>query len=113
MKLWCLILVWLIVSASAVRGEDDFDLLTEDEMIAFYREEAQKDAHEMVEKYKKLDKPLYENAFVDYQRDLRIIAVTGTAPDNEELYDDLEKMNSEDVFEYVPSEKFNYLKNSL
>ena len=88
------------VSAAAGESFDDMD-----EMEAYYLAEAKKDAEKMVRDFQGLDKPKYQQAYDDYLKDLKTIARTGTAPDNLELYKDLEAMNSNDPFVYPKKKK--------
>lgn len=93
---------WCLAAFPAVAGKS-FDNM--DEMEAYYLAEAKKDAEKMIQDFQGLDKPKYQKAYDDYLKDLKIIARTGTAPDNLELYKDLEAMNSNDPFVYPKKKK--------
>lgn len=47
-----------------------------------------------------MEKPKFQRAYDDYLNDLKIIAETGRAQDNRELFNDLLEMNSEEEFVY-------------
>ena len=87
----------------SVLAAESFDSL--DEMEAYYLTEAKKDAEKMVQDFQMLDKPKYQKAYDEYLEDLKIIARTGVAPDNQELYKDLEAMSSNDPVVYPKKKK--------
>lgn len=57
-------------------------------------------AERLKEQFDQMEKPAFQKAYDDYQEDLKTIAQTGRAPDNEALYDDLRQMNSDEEFVY-------------
>ena len=63
------------------------------------------DAEAMARKFEETVKPRYQRAYDNYLADLEIIKVTGRANDDENLYDDLRKMNSNEFFVYSQSER--------
>ena len=70
--------------------------------LAFSRPAA---AEAMARKFEEAVKPRYQRAYDNYLADLEIIKVTGRANDDENLYDDLRKMNSNEFFVYSQSER--------
>lgn len=77
----------------------------DEELLRYYTEEGRREAEDMVRKFQETKKPRYQNAYDDYLQDLRVIADTGKAPDNENLYDDLRMMNNDDIFVFSDSEE--------
>lgn len=57
----------------------------------------------LLTRFDSMEKPKFQKAYDDYLNDLKIIAETGRAADNEELYKDLLEMNSEEEFLYFYS----------
>lgn len=100
-KILCLGLCFFF--CGSVQAAESFDSL--DEMEAYYLAEAKKDAEKMVQDFQTLDKPKYQKAYDEYLKDLKIIARTGVAPDNQELYKDLEAMDSNDPVVYPKKKK--------
>lgn len=86
------------IFAQEVKEDDIYNLKK-------YVEDAQKDAKNMITEFERLDKPKYKKAFDEYQEDLKTIAITGRAPDNYELYKDLESMNSNELKIFAKSKK--------
>lgn len=70
-----------------------------------YHEAGVADAEAMARKFEETVKPRYQRAYDNYLADLEIIKVTGRANDDENLYDDLRKMNSNEFFVYSQSER--------
>ena len=54
----------------------------------------------LLAKFDAMEKPKFQQAYDDYLKDLEIIAETGRAADNPELYKDLLEMNSEEEVVY-------------
>ncbi len=54
----------------------------------------------LLAKFDAMEKPKFQQAYDDYLKDLEIIAETGRAADNQELYKDLLEMNSEEEVVY-------------
>ncbi len=54
----------------------------------------------MLTRFDSMEKPKFQRAYDDYLNDLKIIAETGRAQDNQELFQDLLEMNSEEEFTY-------------
>lgn len=54
----------------------------------------------MLTRFDSMEKPKFQRAYDDYLNDLKIIAETGRAQDNRELFNDLLEMNSEEEFVY-------------
>ena len=61
-------------------------------------------AAEMLTRFDSMEKPKFQRAYDDYLNDLKIIAETGRAQDNRELFNDLLEMNSEEEFVYSQTE---------
>ena len=59
----------------------------------------------MARKLEETVQPRYQRAYDNYLADLEIIKVTSRANDDENLYDDLRKMNSNEFFVYSQSER--------
>ena len=78
---------------------------SEEDVSRRYHEAGVADAKEMSRKFEESVKPRYQRAYDNYLADLEIIRVTGRANDDENLYDDLRKMNSNDFFVYSQSER--------
>lgn len=74
---------------------------SEEDIILKYRMAGIKDAKTVEEAFVFLEKPKFQTAYDDYVRDLDVIRKTGRAPDNEGLFQDLRKMNSNE-FLYIP-----------
>jgi len=77
---------------------------SESNLEQLYREAGIRDAEALRQAYDKLHKPLYQQAYDDYLRDLEYIAQHGTVPDNEALYKDILMMNSNTPFIYSQTE---------
>ena len=78
---------------------------SEEDVSRRYHEAGVADAKEMSRKFEESVKPRYQRAYDNYLADLEIIRVTGRANDDENLYDDLRKMNSNEFFVYSQSER--------
>ncbi len=65
-----------------------------------YREAGNRDAKALQKRFDEMRKPKFQKAYDDYLEDLKVIKLTGTAPDNEKLYDDLRRMNSNEKILY-------------
>ena len=76
-----------------------------EEVSRRYHEAGVADAEAMARKFEETVKPRYQRAYDNYLADLEIIKVTGRANDDENLYDDLRKMNSNEFFVYSQSER--------
>ena len=74
---------------------------SEEDIILKYRMAGIKDAKTVEEAFVFLEKPKFQTAYDDYVRDLDVIRKTGRAPDNEGLFQDLRKMNSNEFFVYT------------
>lgn len=74
---------------------------SEEDIILKYRMAGIKDAKTVEEAFVFLEKPKFQTAYDDYVRDLDVIRKTGRASDNEGLFQDLRKMNSNEFFVYT------------
>lgn len=74
---------------------------SEEDIILKYQMAGIKDAKTVEEAFVFLEKPKFQTAYDDYVRDLDVIRKTGRAPDNEGLFQDLRKMNSNEFFVYT------------
>lgn len=74
---------------------------SEEDIILKYRMAGIKDAKTVEEAFVFLEKPKFQTAYDDYVRDLDVIRKTGRALDNEGLFQDLRKMNSNEFFVYT------------
>lgn len=70
-----------------------------------YHEAGMADAQALGQKFLEDEKPKYQWAYETYLADLEIIRVTGVAADDENLYDDLRKMDSDEFYIYSESER--------
>ncbi len=66
----------------------------------------EKAAEKMKQNYKILDKPNIPTAYYYYLEDLKVIAEKGLAPERANLFQDLELMNSKDVYIYYDSNDY-------
>jgi len=57
-------------------------------------------AQRLKNQFEQMDKPAFQKAYDEYLQDLKIIAETGRAADNENLYQDLLRMNSDEEMVY-------------
>ena len=64
----------------------------------------------MKQNYKVLDKPNFPTAYYYYLEDLKVIADKGLAPERANLFQDLELMNSQDVYIYFDSNDYYQLR---
>ena len=60
----------------------------------------------MKQNYKLLDKPNFPTAYYYYLEDLKVIAEKGLAPERANLFQDLELMNSKDIYIYYDSNDY-------
>ena len=74
---------------------------SEEDIILKYRMAGIKDAKTVEEAFVFLEKPKFQTAYDDYVRDLDVIRKTGRAHDNEGLFQDVRKMNSNEFFVYT------------
>ena len=79
--------------------------LDDEELLQKYRVEAETLADVIMQRFCDANKPRFQLAYDDYIKDLMIIAKTGVAPDNEDLYDDLRVMKNNEIFIYYNSQE--------
>lgn len=65
-----------------------------------YKQDALDDAANMQQKFDNMEKPKFQKAYDDYLNDLKLLEQHGIIQDNQELYDDLRAMNSDEAFIY-------------
>lgn len=73
---------------------------SQDETAAAYAKQGQNAALLMQYEYETMHKPKYQQAYEDYLNDLKLISQFGKAQDNENLFNDLRQMNSEEEVIY-------------
>lgn len=73
---------------------------TFESLVGKYANQGVVAAQKLKAEFALLDKPKFQKAYSEYLKDLQIISETGNVPDNQELYNDLLEMNSNDYFVY-------------
>ncbi len=86
----------LLLAAGTARAEDN--------LLEEYAASGEEAARQMKEKFEKMDKPKYTQAYEKYLQDLEAISVLGKSVENFGLEEDLKVMNSDQPYLYSHQE---------
>lgn len=72
----------------------------ETRLVEQYAAQGVVSAQKLKQQFEQMDKPAFQKAYDEYLEDLKVISETGKAPDNQALYNDLRRMNSDNELTY-------------